>query len=1013
MTEYIPTDTDISEIGDYQDDYNSLLAKCNMLTTENEILKKQLKDEIFERDNRIQHLIFENERLKSSLESANNLLTFFQSQDNSKFRKINEQLSTKNFDLEQINHALKRENFSLKSELDEIKIEVEKYKTLKSKENLNDYSLYSTYQGSKGIVETDGNFDAIACTNTESNSNGVFPSESRGSLNRAYTVNLKKGQANFYHQQKSSEDNNAFIFDLNKASSADGVQNSTNRSVGYINSKNYENIEGEKFMIDEKLSENDLYASNDNEVFMKNKIENSSIINNDLENYNNNLNKENGENINLDDSCDSSSEDIRNMTTDELRVYIKKIKKESKDFYKKALDMLTENEFEVIKLKSENEQLREVSNINGNSYKERNSINSQNINNLRNLKRKSDTINESLDIKNLMEELDLLKKENIERQNEFENERNLLNQKISHLEVNNKITASEYENEIFRLKFEIENLEMEKNILEKDIYNKKNSERNNFAENLEQYNQIIRNLEEQKEKSDINYKTLVDNLMSEKKKMEKNNLENLETIQKLEKEIKMLKDNKAKSIKDLSDNFKSEKQMYEREAIELRGNNGVLTKEKELLRKEFDGAKASYKNAKIQINDLSKEIAKLKESKIEEIKKLNIKLEETLEELSSKHHNEKLNMQERINELMNKLEEKELNEKESENSVLYKLDTKYKRNSVMISEIIKGNVNNNTENIADSNCMNKENSSNIINNFNFEALNREIENLKSKNFKLQVEITNLNNKLKVKDNKIANTIRLKNEIDTLKKEKSKYKSDILELKKLYEEQINELMEKLNSANKNNNNENLNNNSENLEAADAQQKNKNDSHIINFKETIEDLNEQILKLNYEKKFLNDQVIILTKELENMEKLKNDYIKKLKEDLEHTEEIAATAKLSVAQILFEKETEIVKYKKFCKKMKMKMQAMKSGTPLIHNENNNNITYGIQTPDRRNLTVNLAEHYKTNSSQRLNPDLNVLSNTNNNGSISARVNTNEYGSNVNNNSSRKSFFDKLFSK
>ena len=68
-------------------------------------------------------------------------------------------------------------------------------------------------------------------------------------------------------------------------------------------------------------------------------------------------------------------------------------------------------------------------------------------------------------------------------------------------------------------------------------------------------------------------------------------------------------------------------------------------------------------------------------------------------------------------------------------------------------------------------------------------------------FKFTVEINALNNKLKVKENKIANTIRLKTEIDSLKKEKLKYKSDMLELKKLYEDQINELISQLDEVTK--------------------------------------------------------------------------------------------------------------------------------------------------------------------------------------------------------------------
>lgn len=1029
MTEYIPTDTDISELGDYQDDYNSLLAKCGMLNTENEILKKQLKDEIFERDNRIQHLIFENERVKSSLESANNLLTFFQSQDNSKYKKINEQLSTKNFDLEQTNHFLKRENFSLKTELDEMKIEVEKFKAaLKAPQNM-DYSVYSTYQGSKGL-ETEGNCEVYNYVNTEalnSNSLGGFAVEGRGSLLRASSGLAGKhayANANSTQQAKAFEDLNV----LGKASSQENpLVDRSGSVVNFNNNGNNNNINEnnfncddneEKYMVDEKLTENDFCVTNGESDNLSNN--NNANINFDNKNNNNNNvykcnnlieekqdnNSNNNNNINLDDSCDSSSEEIRNMTIEELKAFIKKVKKESKDFYKKALDMLTENEMEIMKLKSEIEYLKESSIPNNQSEnKERSSINSQNQ--TKNLfKRKStinDLANESIEVPALLEELEALKRESFEKQSEFESEKFALQHKLSQLEINHKLIVSDYENEIYKFKYEIENLEIERKILEKDI-NKENHERSNMAENLEHYNEIIRNLEEQKDKSENNSRNLVENLMSEKKKMEKIILENFEAMHKQESEIKLLKESEAKTVKDLTDAYKKEKQSFEGELIELRGSSGVLKKEKELLKKELEAAKASYKNAKMQSSDLTLENAKIKEAKNDEVKKLTVKLDENVEELNAKFHQEKLNLQEKIKELLSIIDEKGIDLHERESALtLQNLEVLKQSNSNRNSLLaVKDKENAMNCVLAGVNLSERKDSgsSGLISSFNFEALNKEIENLKSKNFKLQVEITTLNNKLKVKENKIANTIRLKTEIDGLKKEKSKYKADMLELKKLYEEQINELLEKLNNSANNNNNNIQNNN------------NKNNEANINNKEIIEELNETILKLNYEKRFSQDQVNILTKELENTEKLKNEYITKLKEDLEQTEDIAAGAKLAVAQISFDKETEIVKYKKYCKKLKMKMQAMQSGTPLLQAES----FIGTSSPDKSRFLGP-----SNNPAKKSLGDFSLANNLVDNGSgisgnvsASARVNASDYGTNfVSDDSRKKSFFDKLFGK
>ena len=72
----------------------------------------------------------------------------------------------------------------------------------------------------------------------------------------------------------------------------------------------------------------------------------------------------------------------------------------------------------------------------------------------------------------------------------------------------------------------------------------------------------------------------------------------------------------------------------------------------------------------------------------------------------------------------------------------------------------------------------------------------------------------------------------------------------------------------------------------------------------------------MKIKYEKKYIIEKNEILTKELENMEKLKNEYIKKLKEDLETAENLTAQAKLNIGQMSFEKDSEIVKFKRLCK-------------------------------------------------------------------------------------------------
>lgn len=899
MCEYIPTDTDVSELGDFQDDYNNLLQKYNSLSTENESLNKKLKDEIFERDNKIQSLIFENDKLKSSLDSANDLLGFFQSQDNSKYKKINEQLSARNFELEQINHNLKRENFTLKSEKEEIKLEIDKIKSLRSKEKDSiDMSNYSTFQISGKVLDT-----------KDFNSNSISNSNSQN-----------------YNSNSMPEKKKEFK---------------------------------EKFLVEEKLSENDL----------------------NLEAENDNNNNQNDSN----DSIDSSYGEYKSLNGPELRKYVRKTKKESKNFYKKALEMLTENELEMIKLRTENEQLKE----NNNPY-----MSNSNINNSL-LHLKSDEILKDSDfseeeIKKILEENKMMKYELSDKDSLLEHEKNIFNIKMQQMESSHRLAISEMENEIYKLKSDIENLELEKNIIEKDL-DRDSYEKTNMAQDLEKFNQMIRNLEEQKDRNENNNKILIENLTKEKNYFEKMHIENSEIIMRLEKDVKMLKENEKKIINEGKETLKKEKYVIERETKEIRNNLIATNKEKDLLKKELEAIKINFKTIKSSNVEMTQEIKSLRDSNISENKKLVDKYENIIDENERKFFDSRFSYEEKIKELMSVIDEAGLEYKEnntnnsnSKELDLSHTDLKSGRNSIKLNEIIRSNTTNN----------NQGKNNNLIQNFNIDNLNREIELLRSKNFKLDVEINNLNSKLKIKENKIANTIRLKNEIETLKKEKLKYKSDIFELKQLYEEQINELLQKLEN-NKNINNYNSNNNNE----SEGNSNNNNESQANNnkiSKEEFDELKNDLLKVKYEKKFILEKNEILTRELENMEKLKNEYIKKLKEDLELAENLTAQAKLNVGQIVFEKDTEIVKYKKICKKWKTKYQNLQLSSNFKGQE---------FTPSKSYISNSSVSISNYGSSTK-----NIFEMKENNGNVSSSKEYSTNAPNVNS-SSKKSFFDKIF--
>lgn len=96
--------------------------------------------------------------------------------------------------------------------------------------------------------------------------------------------------------------------------------------------------------------------------------------------------------------------------------------------------------------------------------------------------------------------------------------------------------------------------------------------------------------------------------------------------------------------------------------------------------------------------------------------------------------------------------------------------------------------------------------------------------------------------------------------------------------------------------------------------------------------IKNLEDEILILKQENKNLCEEIKLLQNDVLNMEHLKNEYIKKLTSDLEKTEEEAAKVKLSMYQLSFEKESEILNIKNYCKKLKISLKALEEQNKVL---------------------------------------------------------------------------------
>ena len=178
---------------------------------------------------------------------------------------------------------------------------------------------------------------------------------------------------------------------------------------------------------------------------------------------------------------------------------------------------------------------------------------------------------------------------------------------------------------------------------------------------------------------------------------------------------------------------------------------------------------------------------------------------------------------------------------------------------------------------------------------------------------LKDQITELNLKIyKYQNNK--------EDYDFLLKENKKLKSDIKEMEVLYEKQIDDLHKKT-----------LNMNVE-LDNINKKRYTVNKRETLNNKKMPE--NSEVIKYRAEIKFLQEKIEIVNKEMTNMKTLYEKDFKFLKEQLKTNEETTVNAKISLATLAYEKDCEIIKYRNCVKKLRLRLNEVKSSDYFSNN-------------------------------------------------------------------------------
>jgi hypothetical protein len=744
MSEYLTTESEISELSEVGDEIQELLIRNNNLLAELEIRNKEYRDKEFEMSNTITTLTYENERLKQTIKSYDELIEFYKN-------------------------------------------------------------------------------------NKDSDETGSTP---KHNSRKSTSSEIIKSNLEFIQKLSELETKN---FNLEQN------EHNLKREIFTLNS----NIEGLKFEL-EKLRENT----------------EKSIIINHSHSQDNSLINEN---------------DIK-----ELLQEIDDLKKEKQEVSEKALNIIAEKELATLELLSQLEELKAKHEMEINELQ--NQINFYENTGSRHSIRSNSRPASTLDLPNLSisspmekelllkfnhleEDYNQLKKEYNEKENIWEHERDRLNKYTISLENSHRSIMQEFEAEISKLKNEIYSLELEKGTLEKELITDKSSIENE----IEHYTSFIKSLEEQKDKSEANYRNQISMLRKEMNELDNNNSSLRELNHNLEKQISELKNDQLRKIESIQEKWKYDVNIKEKEIENLKSRVDSLEKDKEGLKRECENNKKHNEKVKNEYKNLVDQLKKLKEMSEEEKKKW----EEKLTTAEKTYENEKSYLKNQIKELRSNFESS--------------LDT-------FESPSKKYTQDGNDINLMDYNS--EENPS----------------LLKNKIAVLESEVQKLNSLIKLKDNKNHNVFRLHGEVDILKKENHKLKTDLTEMKEMYEIQIKDLLQKVN----------LNNQDVNISRKSSiKPDNFNSKQLIDNLE----LEERVNTLSKENKFLNEQIEIFKKETEDLKILKDKYIRKLKEDLEEAEKSAANAKINLAQNMFEKDSEVIKYKRLCKKLKTRL------TPDIH--------------------------------------------------------------------------------
>jgi hypothetical protein len=590
---------------------------------------------------------------------------------------------------------------------------------------------------------------------------------------------------------------------------------------------------------------------------------------------------------------DNLDEETKNLLT-MLMTENEDLKREKNEVSDKALNMLTQKEVEIIELQEKIDELKK------NHQDEMNKIMSQ-MGELKSdlVDKNEDDERQSLNseeakmllenYKELSDEYEDFKRDALEREKLLIYEHEKIQRELDVTEKNYKTNIQDLESEIQKLKTEMYNNEIERLQAEKD-QQEDDSKTMLFVE-IENLQQQVRALEDQKDKQDFKYKEQLSRLDEEIRELDKLNSQLKLQKSDIERELNTLKTNSIKNLKEAQEKARVEVQIKEKENQQLQDRISNLCRENDSLKKEMELQKKNLEKHRNEYKDLVETSKKIKENNTNEVNKW----EEKYTKLREKSDKDKEHLEEYIREL-----EVKIRTFETRASIHVKQSLQFKEKED------DNQIETGLSNQVDSEALNAAHGKINLLNEEVRVLNEKIIDLSMRNKSLD---------------------KLKKDCEILNIENTKLKNDIAEMKDMYEKQIEEINKKTMQISSELH-------STRRRATSRLSVNMSGSVGLNSKQmqVWAELENTVTRLTGEAKYLNEKIEILNKEIENLKILREKDVKFLKEELRTTEEHAIVAKVNLATMAFEKDSELIKYRNICKKLKLRLQNYQVNNQLV---------------------------------------------------------------------------------